>query len=51
MFPAEKYSITLKDFKEDECIINVEGKDNDIRSELLGEYKIDIKNETVKKNI
>lgn len=51
MFPSEKYSITLKDFDEDECIINVEGKGNDIRSELLGQYKLNIKDESIKKDI
>ena len=51
MFPAEKYSITLKDFDENKCIINVESKNNDIRNELLGEYKIDIRGKAIEKNI
>lgn len=51
MFPIEKYSINLKDFDEDECIISVESNDNNTRSELLGEYKINIKDESIKKSI
>lgn len=53
IFPVEKYSLTLKSFDKDECIIDVKGKsgESNVREELFGEYKINIKDATVKKSI
>lgn len=51
MFPEDKYNIELLDFKKDEFRVNVISKSGaqDINSEILGEYKVDIEGKEIKK--
>ena len=51
MFPEDKYNIELIDFKKDEFNINISSKNgnNDIDSEIIGEYKVDVEGKEIKK--
>lgn len=53
MFPEDKYSIILKDFKKDSFTIDVisNSDEGNIDDDIIGEYNVDIKGEEIKRNI
>lgn len=53
MFPENKYNITLKSFDKSEITVEVSAKEgrNDINIDVIGEYKANMEEEEVKKNI
>lgn len=53
MFPEDKYNINLKSFDKSEITVEVSGKEgrNDINIDVIGEYKANMEEEEVKKNI
>ena len=53
MFPDDKYNITLKGVDKNTIIVEVSGKEgvNDINSDVIGEYKVNMQGADIKKNI
>lgn len=51
MFPEDKYNIELVDFKKDEFNINITSKSDveDIKSDIIGKYKVDIEEKVIEK--
>lgn len=51
MFPKDKYNVELLEFEKDKFKINVSAKEGitDVDTEVVGEYKVDIEKEEIKK--